>query len=636
MIGKRVGDFVIEEPIGRGGMAVVYVARQRSVDRLVALKVIELTSETNGDFLKRFTREAEVIAMLEHIHILPIYGYGVFENEFAYFAMRLLRHGTLEDTLRKSALPLDDAVELFTQIASGLTYMHSRGVIHRDLKPTNILLDEHGNAYLSDFGLARVTDVTVPLAGDAQHLAGTPAYMAPEVIRGEGADQLADIYSLGVILYQMLSGRLLFDSADGNISAMMYKHLREKPPSLRQIDPTIPPAVEAVVMRALSKNPRERYPSADEMAYELRSAALRSPPRTSLRLRWRPPPTQRRLYALIVLIVGLIAVLTGYTVLSSRLPPPMNVLDGAHGALADLSVSATELNRARIRLGQDGFIALFPCTLSDSYQVSLARELGALADQDELPLKIYNSQDDVSREITMVEQARIDGAKAFILCPLDQPALDDTVESLHEATIPLVLSLDYHSGYGIKIAQDDAAVGQQQGRYAGQILVDEDGGQGTLVVLSFMQVAPGQAQAQGMIEGLQQVAPQVSVIGPLASFTREQAYQTIRDLIASGQRFDGILAMNGADALGAVDALKESPLNSQDVFIVTGDDDQPIMTYIRQKFYLRGAVSSDLDQNAQLLFTGIIKALAGSPVPEYLDLSVGTLITPETANASAP
>src|SRR3954471_6636466 len=175
-------------------MAVGYAARQRSVEREVALKIIDLHPEGESDFLRRFSREAEVIAMLEHIHILPVYGYGVLEGEFAYFAMRMLRHGTLADVLRRGSLPIDDVVDLFTQIASGLDYMHQRGVIHRDLKPSNILLDDDGNAYLSDFGLARFTDA-INITEEAMHVAGSPAYIAPELIRGEGATHLSDIYS---------------------------------------------------------------------------------------------------------------------------------------------------------------------------------------------------------------------------------------------------------------------------------------------------------------------------------------------------------------------------------------------------------------------------------------------------------
>ncbi|MEO8396546.1 MAG: serine/threonine-protein kinase, partial [Chloroflexota bacterium] len=274
--GRQIGDFVIEEPIGRGGMAVVYAARQRSVERQVALKIIDLQPEDGSDFLRRFSREAEVIAMLEHIHILPIYGYGVLEGEFAYFAMRLLRHGTLAGIMRKGVLPLDDVVDLFTQIASGLDYMHHRGVIHRDLKPSNILLDDDGNAYLSDFGLARFTDA-INLSEDDMHAAGSPAYIAPELIRGEGATHLSDIYSMGIILYEMLCGRQPFESGEGGISALLYKHVREIPPAPSQFNPAISSEIDTVVLRALSKNPRERYLSAEEMAYELRTAAQRSP-----------------------------------------------------------------------------------------------------------------------------------------------------------------------------------------------------------------------------------------------------------------------------------------------------------------------------------------------------------------------
>ncbi len=253
-------------------MARVYKARQCSVARHVALKIIDFQPEHDGNFLKQFTREAEVIAMLEHIHILPIYGYGI-EGTTAYFAMRLVQHGSLADQLRRAPLPLEDVVDLFTQIASALNYMHSQGVIHRDLQPDNILLDDNGDIYLSDFGLAQSAELLDPLP-EALHLVGSPAYIAPELIEGSGANHLSDIYSLGVILYEMLTGRLPFELQQDAPATLWYRHLHEAPPPLSAINPDIPASVEAIVLRALSKNPRERWSSADEMALELQTAVF--------------------------------------------------------------------------------------------------------------------------------------------------------------------------------------------------------------------------------------------------------------------------------------------------------------------------------------------------------------------------
>jgi serine/threonine protein kinase len=159
LIGRQLGDFVIEERIGQGAMAHVYRAFQPSINRHVAVKVIRL-NEGQGqheEFRQRFAYEAEIIARLEHIHILPIYAYGI-TDEMAYLAMRWLRGGTLADLMRHEKLPLDRIAEIFKQIAQGLSYAHSKGIIHRDLKPSNIMLDDAGNAYLSDFGLAKLAE----------------------------------------------------------------------------------------------------------------------------------------------------------------------------------------------------------------------------------------------------------------------------------------------------------------------------------------------------------------------------------------------------------------------------------------------------------------------------------------------
>ncbi|HEX2621433.1 MAG TPA: serine/threonine-protein kinase, partial [Phototrophicaceae bacterium] len=229
LVGKQLGEFQVLERIGRGGMATVYRAHQLSVNRDVALKVLlELDGVLDDqNFRQRFAQEAELIAALEHIHILPVYGYGIQDN-VAFIAMRLLRGGSLSDLMKAGPLPMERTVELFSQIGKGLAYAHSKGVIHRDLKPGNILLDEGGHAYLTDFGLAKLID------GDAHmtktgNIVGTPTYMSPEQLRGDPLDHRSDIYSSGVILYQMLTGKRPFDGDSSDIVSIIYKHLEKLP-----------------------------------------------------------------------------------------------------------------------------------------------------------------------------------------------------------------------------------------------------------------------------------------------------------------------------------------------------------------------------------------------------------------------
>ena len=260
-VGRRVDDFVIEDRIGRGGMATVFRAHQVSVNRYVALKIIDLSpnQEERDEFRQRFAQEVAVVALLEHIHILPIYAYGIVENEFAYLAMRLLRGGSLADLLRKGPLPLTRAADIFTQIGRGLQYAHSKDVIHRDLKPSNILLDDAGNAYLSDFGLAKMIGSTLNLTKSG-NLVGTPAYVAPEQVRGEAADVRSDIYSLGILLYHMLVGRPPFELADSGIAALLYKHVEEPPPPPHLLNPAVTPADRSGHPARAGERPRPALP----------------------------------------------------------------------------------------------------------------------------------------------------------------------------------------------------------------------------------------------------------------------------------------------------------------------------------------------------------------------------------------
>ena len=266
--GKSFGQYDILDQLGQGGMATVYRARQRSIGRTVAIKVMPPYFVHEPTFMQRFEREVRVIAELQHPRVLPVYDYGQIEG-LPYIVMAYMPGGTLSDRIKQGPLPLEEIVRLVWQIAEGLDHAHRKGVIHRDFKPSNVLLDEHGNAYLADFGIAKISEATVQLTGSG--IVGTPAYMAPEMATGDVVTPAVDIYALGITLFQMLTGKLPF-RGETPLSVMMA-HASEPVPNVRDLRPDLPEGVAHVVMRALAKNPADRYPTAGELASDLEKAA---------------------------------------------------------------------------------------------------------------------------------------------------------------------------------------------------------------------------------------------------------------------------------------------------------------------------------------------------------------------------
>ncbi len=268
LIGQQIGQYQITALVGEGGMATVYRARQASVNRDVAIKVIKVNLAQSADFAKRFEREAQTVANLSHPHILKVFDYGQ-QQGLLYLVMELLSGGSLAAALKRGALPPDRVLRILEQISGALDYAHGQNIIHRDLKPQNVLLDAMHNVFLTDFGIAKiVTDVTsVTMTGQ---MMGTPAYMAPEQWRGETPAPTLDIYALGIMLHEMLTGDLPF-KADTPF-AMMYAHSSTPPPSLSTARPDLSPAIDAVLQRALAKEPANRFQSAGDLALAFRDA----------------------------------------------------------------------------------------------------------------------------------------------------------------------------------------------------------------------------------------------------------------------------------------------------------------------------------------------------------------------------
>lgn len=267
-LGQQLKGYELRERLAAGGFGVVYRAYQSSVRRDVAIKVILPTVANQPDFIRRFETEAQFIARLEHLHIVPLYDYWR-DPDGAYLVMRWLKGGTLADALKQGAYDLEAALLLTEHITAALESAHRGGVIHRDLKPANIFLDEDGNAYLGDFGIAK--DLTNPNAANTADdaILGTLDYISPEQARSEPITPRTDIYSFGVVLYEMLTGLHPFP----NISSVerLYKHLNEPLPMID--DPDIPAGINEVIQKATAKDPAHRFAGASELAAAFRRAA---------------------------------------------------------------------------------------------------------------------------------------------------------------------------------------------------------------------------------------------------------------------------------------------------------------------------------------------------------------------------
>ena len=271
--GKVLADrYVIKEIIGQGGMADVYLARDTILDRNVAVKILRSHLAQDDTYVQRFRREASAAATLSHRNIIEIYDVGEEDGQY-YIVMEYVSGMTLKELIyKRGALHLQEAVDVMLQLTSGVEEAHAHGVIHRDLKPQNILVTDSGILKIGDFGIATVQSFSQ--VTESQTIMGSLHYLAPEIIRGEKATRQSDIYALGIIFYELLRGQVPFN-ADTAVN-IAIKHMREDIPSIREFNPTIPQSIENIIIRATAKNPEDRYQDVADFHYAL-SQALKFP-----------------------------------------------------------------------------------------------------------------------------------------------------------------------------------------------------------------------------------------------------------------------------------------------------------------------------------------------------------------------
>ncbi|MFQ5639161.1 MAG: protein kinase [bacterium] len=374
MIGKTISHYTILEKRGEGGMGVVYKAEDTKLKRTVALKFLPLQALKSDDDQKRFQREAQAAAALSHTHIAHIYGIDEIDGQW-FIAMEYIEGESLKEKIEKGPLKLDEASRIAIQVADGLHAAHEKDIVHRDIKPANIMLTKKGQAKITDFGLAKLrgrskltkTNMTL----------GTLAYMSPEQAQGQEADHLTDIWALGVVLYEMLTGKIPFTGDYDQV--VMYSIVNEDPEPITAVRTGVPMELERVVRKALAKNPNERYQHVDEIAVDLK--AVKAAPKSTLKRSSAPEPQPSQgkrmgMWGLVAIITAMLAGAAVWEWLRTQVSTPISV-SRFHVPLPEGDEWVTSRGAPTLALSPDGRRLVYVARNDKKSQLYL-RPLGAL------------------------------------------------------------------------------------------------------------------------------------------------------------------------------------------------------------------------------------------------------------------
>ncbi len=656
-VGRQIGQYELRSLIGQGGMAVVYRANQPGLNRDVAVKIVSRLLTQDPLFRQRFEREVNLVAQLEHANIVPVFEHGTTEDGTTYLAMRYIKGGSLADRLQEGPLQITQIRDWLRQIANALDYAHAKKVIHRDIKPANILLDEQNSAYLVDFGLARMVDVDGDRQQKSENLTksgsfiGTPAYMSPEQINQERLDSRSDIYSLGVVLYEMVTGVLPFraDSA----FRMMQSHLIDLPTPPSKFRPDLSLAIEQVILKALEKYPADRYQTAGglyealALAVDTQSATVRLP-RT---VRLTQTTDIGRWVVLGLIALALFLIIGGGIVIANTLSQTTKVAVGirpAVGTIDDLRLTAGDIKFAS-QAFNGAFLGMIACLLDTDYHATLAASVRTRAQELGITVQVADAKSDPLTQSRLISQFVAKGAKALVVCPLDDSAIKVALQNALDAGVPTAETGAGLPPGGVSISGiPDQSMGESVGKYTAQLVNSELGGKAVVAILGYPDLPALVARADAMKAALLADAPNVTVLVPDAqpdtsgiaqppssawkAGTAEFAQASMIQILKKHPDINVIMSINDAGAFGAVTALKAAGIGPKDVMIISVDADPNAVKMIKAGEYFRGSLTTSPKQVGQLAVDAVIKLLAGDPVPLRVPLN-GQMITKDNADS---